>query len=140
MTDWAPFSQVIGNIPVAVPVPPVGATYGSATGYGAPSFSSQATGGFPVPPDFHWALVLLLTVVTCGLFQWAWLIVEAVWVKKIKPESKALTMALVAIASYVVRWFVDLVMALSSASRSFPIGILFFISCVGFYLVAVFMM
>jgi hypothetical protein len=66
--------------------------------------------------------------------------VEAAWIKKIKPESKALAMALVAVASYVVRWVVDLAIGLLSTSRSFPIGILFFMSCVGFYLVAVFMM
>jgi hypothetical protein len=61
MTDWAPVSQVIGNISVPVFMPATGTVYG-ATGYGVPAVSSQATRGFPVPPDFHWALVLLLTV------------------------------------------------------------------------------
>ena len=142
MTEWAPVSQVIGNIPVPVPMPPAGSVYGGATGsgYGVPAGVSQATRIFPVPPDFHWSLVLLLSVVTCGLFLWAWLIVEAVWIKKIKPESKGLAMTIVSIASWVVERVVDVIMALASPGHPIPIGILFFISCVGFYLVAVFMM
>ena len=36
----------------------------------------------PVPPDFHWALVLLIGFVTCGLFWWVWWIVEGVLRKK----------------------------------------------------------
>jgi hypothetical protein len=51
----------------------------------------------PVPPDFHWALVLLIGLVTCGLFLSAWLIVEAVWIRKIKPQSYALFVVLGAI-------------------------------------------
>jgi hypothetical protein len=140
MTEWAPVSQVIGNIPVPVPMPPAGSIYEGATGYGAPAGSLQAGRVFPVPPDFHWALVLLFSIITCGLFLWAWLIVEAAWIRKIKPESKGLAMALVSLSSQVVKWVVDVIMAFASPGHPFPIGILFFLSCVGFYLVAVFMM
>jgi hypothetical protein len=140
MTDWAPVAQVIGNIPVPVPGHSPVYSYGGAVGYAVPAGSSPITSMFPAPPDFHWALVLLLAFVTCGLFLWAWLIVEAAWVKKIKPGSKALTMAIVAVSSYVVKWVVDATMALLSPTHPFPIGILFYISYIGFYLVAVFMM
>src|SRR5580765_6750082 len=78
MTEWVPVSQVIGNIPVPVPGPPAGTVYAGTAGYGVVSGSPQAAGAFPVPPDFHWALVLLLGFATCFLFLWAWLIVEAV--------------------------------------------------------------
>src|SRR5215813_5037725 len=77
MTDWVPVSQVLGNIPVHVqaPVQPGATTYAPQSLYGtAPAVTT------PIPPDFHWALVLLLTIVTCTLFGTVWIIVESVWI------------------------------------------------------------
>src|SRR5215470_9913512 len=96
MTDWAPVSQILGTI--AVPVPPpatpaaaagpaysgtpaasAGTVYSGAPaatpGYGAvPGYGvAPAATAAPVPPDFHWALVLLIGVLTCGLFTYVWL-------------------------------------------------------------------
>jgi hypothetical protein len=42
-----------------------------------------------MPPDFHWALVLLIGLF-CGLFQLVWLFIEANFVKQIDRESKGL--------------------------------------------------
>jgi len=106
MTDWVPVSQVIGNIPIPVPAPAMqnvgtqaytGAAY---TGPGSLFGSAPAvapTAG-PTPPDFPWALVLLIGIFTCGLFIHAWTIVEAAFVRKIKPESKGLLLVIIAIA------------------------------------------
>ena len=81
MTDWVPVSQVIGNIPIPVaprgPLPghtpeerstAAGTVYdGSTAGFGVQAVPMQ---GSPiVPPDFHWGLVLLIGVFTCGLFN-----------------------------------------------------------------------
>src|SRR5262249_19811701 len=93
MTDWVPVSQVIGNIPVPLSPPAGGAAYPGAPGavYGAtPGYGAAGSVAGPVPPDFHWALVLLISFFTCGLFGWAWLIVEAAWIRKIKPASRGL--------------------------------------------------
>lgn len=107
MTDWVPVSQVIGNIPApqpaaVVPVPGsamagAGNAYGATgTVYGGPG---QVPGGVPVygapvvpgliPPDFHWALVLLVNFF-CNVFQIVWLFIEAGFVKKIDSESKGI--------------------------------------------------
>src|SRR6516162_5922636 len=63
MADWVPVSQVLGDIPVPVTAPVVpaggGTVYGGATAYGLAATPAMAAG--PIPPDFHWALVLLLT-------------------------------------------------------------------------------
>src|SRR5260370_42502031 len=73
MTEWVPVSQVIGDIPVPVPAA-AGTVYGGAAGgtvyggtsaYGTAVAPAMAAG--PVPPDLHWALVLLLAIVTCTL-------------------------------------------------------------------------
>ena len=43
--------------------------------------------------------MLLITVLTCGIFHSVWIIVEAAWVRKIKPESKGLLLVSLGIAS-----------------------------------------
>ena len=94
LTDWVPVSQVIGNIPVpaAAPQPAPGTVYGgSARAYGAPAgYAAPVVSQYPPPPSLHWGILVLLGVLTCGLFGWVWAFVQAAWVKKVDPESKAL--------------------------------------------------
>ncbi|HKV95041.1 MAG TPA: DUF4339 domain-containing protein [Candidatus Angelobacter sp.] len=107
MTDWMPVSQVLGNIPIAVPPlqpsAPVYAGGGTGTVYGGPGTAYGSAAPMPVmnvgpmPTDFHWALVLVIAVITCGLFGWAWLFVEAAYVKKIKSDSKGIIFAIIAL-------------------------------------------
>lgn len=88
LTDWVPVSQVIGNIPVpAAPQPAAGTVYGGQPAYAA----APTVSPYPPPPNLHWALVLLLGFVTCGIFSVVWIMVEAVWVKKVQPASKGVT-------------------------------------------------
>lgn len=110
MTDWAPVSQVLGSIAVPVPAPatppaaagtvysgtPAGAgtVYSGAPaatpGYGAaPAYGPSPAVSGPVPPDFHWALVLVIGLFV-GIFQLVWLFIEASFVKKIRPQSNHL--------------------------------------------------
>lgn len=109
MTDWTPVSQIIGNIPVPVATPAAPGVYPGAAVYGGQSAygTAPAMAATPVPPDFHWALVLLLTIVTCTLFHTVWLIVEAVWVRKIKPASKGLLYVLLSLGCYFVGGFIN---------------------------------
>src|SRR5581483_2379500 len=118
MTDWVPVSHVPGNIPVPVPAPamanpgaPVygaGTTYGGGTVYGGPSagYGVQPTlaPAGPIPPDFHWALVLLIGFF-CGIFQIVWLFIEAGFVKKIDPESKGIPLLVGGLLSPVIGYF-----------------------------------
>jgi hypothetical protein len=78
MTEWVPVSQVIGNIPVPAPAPT------------AASVAAAAAALYPAPPSLHWAIVLLLGIVTCGIFLWVWAIVQANWVRKVQPASKGM--------------------------------------------------
>lgn len=94
LVDWVPVSQVIGNIPVpaAAPQPVAGTVYGGPAAYGGAQagYAQQAVSQYPPPPNLHWGLVVLLGVLTCGIFGWVWAFVQAAWVKKVQPESKAL--------------------------------------------------
>ena len=78
MTDWVPVSTIIGNVTVA-----------PQAAFGATSVANQLA-GIPKPPKLHWAVVLLLTVVTFFIFAVIWMFVEAAWVRKVRPQSRAL--------------------------------------------------
>ena len=43
----------------------------------------------PIPPSLHWALLLLLSIVSLGLFSRMWIFVQARFVKKIDPAGYA---------------------------------------------------
>lgn len=87
MENWVPLSEVIGNIPVPV--------------VSSPQWTAPQVSPYPPPPGLHWAIVLVLDIITCGLFGWAWAIVQAVWVRKVQPDSKALLYIIIAIALFI---------------------------------------
>ncbi|MCI0351414.1 MAG: DUF4339 domain-containing protein [Acidobacteriales bacterium] len=78
MQNWVPVSQVLGNI--AIPSAP--------TGFGATQAAPAAN--LNPPPNLHWGVVLLLSIITCYIFYVIWLFVQAAWVKKIRPGSRAI--------------------------------------------------
>jgi hypothetical protein len=143
MTDWVPVSQVLGDIPVPVPAPSVpagGAVYGGVSPYGT-SAAPAVTG--PVPPDFHWALVLVINLL-CNWFALIWLFIEASFIKKIAPQSKAILL----LALFVVGVFagaIAFVIGSDSDHGSTPsvttvVGLLIMLVGCVFYFVAVFSM
>jgi hypothetical protein len=71
-------AQIVGNI--AAPA----AYSGGFGGTAAPVVF------YPAAPNLHWGLVLLFGVLTCGVFSIVWDIVQAAWLKKVDPASKAL--------------------------------------------------
>ncbi|MGH7866495.1 MAG: zinc-ribbon domain-containing protein [Candidatus Dormibacteraceae bacterium] len=55
-----------------------------------PTAQGGAGQALPAPPSLHWAIVLLLTVVTLGAFAWVWVFVQAIWVKRLTGTWKPL--------------------------------------------------
>src|SRR3954465_1552149 len=79
MEEWMPASQIIGNITMPSPgVPGFGAVQQGA------SVVPMMTGN--APPNLHWGVVLALGIVTCGLFGGVWGFVQAIYVRKLRPE------------------------------------------------------
>jgi hypothetical protein len=68
-SETVPVSQIIGNIPAQ---------------------QVQPFAAYPDPPNLHWGLVLLFSLLSCGLFSVAWNLVQAAWMKKVAPQSTAL--------------------------------------------------
>jgi len=118
LTDWVPVSQVIGNIPVpvAAPQPAPGTVYGGQPAYGgAAAYSSPAISQYPSPPSLHWGICLLLSFLTCGIFNVVWIMVQAVWVRKVQPASKAVTYFGIVIGLYVLSGTLSVSSAVSAA-------------------------
>ena len=155
MTDWVPVSQVLGNIPVPVPMPAMpmpgapaygGQAYtGGAGAYGGAgavypgAMPAAATAG-PVPIDFHWAAVLVIGIVTCGLFWWAWLMVEAAFVRKVKSNSKGLLFAIISCVIYFVGSFINVAILLAQPPEPVYWGRLLTVIAIAFWLIAAFRM
>jgi len=145
LTDWVPVSQVIGNIPVpaAAPQPAAGTVYGAPAAYGAPAgYAAPAVSQYPPPPSLHWGILILLGVLTCGIFGWVWAFIQAAWVKKVQPESKALLYYGIAVGLFVltiVGAFMVGVQGQPGAARE-PVSLLFRLGGGIMWLVAAFNM
>ncbi|UPG94003.1 pilin [Luteibacter aegosomatissinici] len=104
MAEWVPLATLLPGMEVPPPIPPPSA------GWAPRGFSAREDGGFApdpratfqTPPSLHWFVVLLLTMVTGGIFGWIWMFVQASWVGKIDKRSKALVLFILALVSYVV--------------------------------------
>jgi len=114
MTDWLPLSQVIGDIPAQAPSPAmpavaavpaaVPAVSAGGTVYSGAAASPQANSAYPVPPDLHWALVLLIGWF-CGFFPLIWLFVEAGFVRKLDRASNFMAFLIGGLCTWVVAVF-----------------------------------
>jgi hypothetical protein len=80
---------------VHIPVPVTTGTGAAA----APAFRPEPV---MLPANLHWGIVLLLDVVTFGLFSLPWGFVQASWAKKLEAGNKALTMVGIYVASTVL--------------------------------------
>jgi GYF domain 2 len=106
MPDWIPVGQILNPpapaepTPAAPEAPPAGYTPAAEPSYPTAPATAQtyppvATPGYvspnlyPDPPNLHWALVLLIDLFTCGLFQVIWNFVMAAWLKRVQPNTKA---------------------------------------------------
>lgn len=82
MSEWVPVSQVIGNIPIPV------TSYGAAVG----AAMEPALDLVSLPPNLHWALLLILDIVTRQLLNLIWALVQANWARKLIKNNKPLVL------------------------------------------------
>jgi len=93
MPDWLSVSQILG-------------TAVASSVYTVPTAYSTSLGDvlYPDPPNLHWGLVLLFSILTCGLFSVIWDFVQVMWVKRVEPQSKALLYFII----FIVLWLLNL--------------------------------
>ena len=78
MSDWMPLSQILGNIPAP------------AIAYaGAPGFGESIPFVTPVdlPPNLHWAILLVINLVTRWYFNMIWAFFQANWARKLSGKN-----------------------------------------------------
>jgi hypothetical protein len=99
MSEWISVGQLLDG-PPGEPAPADGTVPEAATRppFGTFEPVAPSPGGVAPPPSLHWGLVLLFSVITCGIFSMAWMFVQAVWVKKVDPESRAIPVLAVGVA------------------------------------------
>lgn len=93
MAEWVTVAQLLGgqaapSYVTPTPAYPTAPPYGPGSAY-APA-AAVASGVYPDPPNLHWGLVLLFSILTCGVFSMVWDLVQVLWVKKVQPETKAM--------------------------------------------------
>ena len=71
----------------------------------------------PPPPRLHWGLVLALQILTFGLFGGIWLIVQALWAKRLSGNGRALTWAIVNLVALPVAVVIAAVLRSGGAAR-----------------------
>jgi hypothetical protein len=82
LTDWIPVRQVLGDIPAAV----------------APATAAVAATPVelvPLPPNLHWAGLLLLNILTSqifNLFNIIWALILANWGRKLSGDNKPMVL------------------------------------------------
>jgi hypothetical protein len=118
MVDWVPVSQVLGDIPAPTQQPPMA--------------SAVEPELVPLPPNWHWSIVLILGIVTRELFNLAWALVQGNWARKLTNNNKPLVLIAMYPAAIVAGIFT---VAVSNAA---PLGSLFILSGVIFYLFGIF--
>ncbi len=85
MPDWLPVAQILGATPAPAPAYAAPSTY--------PPAQPITTGApYPDPPNINWALVMLFSFFTCGIFTIVWNILLCLWVRRVQPSSNALVL------------------------------------------------
>ena len=81
MSDWVPVSQVLGNIPAT-----------AVTSGGAAAAPAPEPELVPLPPNWHWGIVLVLGIVTRQLFNLVWALIQANWARKLIKDNKPMVL------------------------------------------------
>lgn len=80
MQEWIPVQQILGNIPAPV------------RGIATPAVPVNEVRLVPLPPNWHWAIVLILGVVTREFFNLVWAMVQANWARKLSGDNKPMVL------------------------------------------------
>lgn len=113
ISEWVPVSQVIGNIPIPV------TAYGAAA---APALE-PAPDLVPLPPNLHWAVLLILELVTRQLFNLIWALVQANWARKLIKNNKPLVLVAMYPAGIIAGIMAEVVSGSNSDALAIAAGV-----------------
>lgn len=117
MSDWAPVSQVIGNVPIPT------TAYGAAA---APAMEPVQT--VPLPPNLHWGVVLAFNAVSrffapLIIFNLIWTMVLANWARKLDGNNNTLILVAMYPAGFVSAFMAGAFMGATGSSPDWLPGL-----------------
>lgn len=62
----------------------------------------------PIPPKLHWAWVLALSILTLGIFYYAWMIVQGNWARKYDRSNTTLLLYVAGVTILIVDLVFDI--------------------------------
>ncbi|AND69904.1 hypothetical protein ATSB10_24500 [Dyella thiooxydans] len=146
MATWQPLAQVFPDVAPAPP-PPFDAPAVSPPGgffTGDPSDASgRRPADLPAPPSMHWGVLLLLVMVTFGIFGLIWPFIQSSWVRKVDPRSRATLMLGLAFGSFVLGYGMVIAGAVprgESAGGAAMLGLLLMMAYIVLFVAAYFSM
>jgi hypothetical protein len=60
-----------------------------AFGVSPTAYAAAAASPYPDAPNLHWALVMLFTILTCGMFIVIWNLIVSAWLRRVQPNANA---------------------------------------------------
>ena len=124
MADWMPVSQVLGNIPAT-----------AVTSGGAAAAPAPERDLVPLPPNWHWSLILILGLFTRQLFNLVWALIQANWARKLSGDNKPMVL----VAMYPAGMIAGILMTVFFRSDGMAgLGAIFILAGAIVYLVGVF--
>ncbi|HWU77406.1 MAG TPA: pilin [Rhodanobacter sp.] len=133
MPDWVTLASLFPasttTPPPPMPPPLAGNGIGGRSGPDFPArpgaTDRDASASLPEPPSLHWALVWLFAILSLGIFGIIWRFIQANWIRKIDPQSKASLLLGIALGCFFVGYilyFVGLAAALKGDVGLLPLG------------------
>jgi GYF domain 2 len=115
---WLPLGQLMSQappmtLPMAPPIVPPIPPYSGGAAFGGPQIASQPMISQIIPPDLHWALVLLLGFT--GIFTFVWVLIQASYARKIDPANKAMVFYILWIVGVIINFFISVTVIVSMA-------------------------
>lgn len=120
MPEWIPVAELLRSQGAAAVPPPAGYPP-QQTPYQQP-FTPGVASPFPDPPNLHWALLLLLDIVTCSLFQMVWNIILALWFKRVSGNGRVLALYIASAVLLLMQGVMGQALGLMSGRHGFPHG------------------
>jgi hypothetical protein len=132
MNDWVPVSQILGNIPLQVTAAQVAV--------------APAPELVPLPPNLHWAVLLIIMVlgrVSFGalslIFNWVWVLIQANWARKLSGNNLAMVLVAMYPAGFVAGIFAFGFGAASGQTTAlYAVGGIFILAGLIAYIVGIF--
>ena len=129
LNDWIPVSQILGNIPAPV---------------AAPANLTAPVETVPLPPNLHWAILLVILIVGRMLsllflfFNWAWSLVLANWARRLVNDNKAMVLVAMYPAGFLAGIFAVGFGAADKAPAAAAIGGILILAGLIAYIVGIF--